>query len=235
MTEGLSTELVERLDREDVAVGDYRAQWSRFGRVTDENHGAVAELATAVVAEKKSLEAEQKTWTEPLKLSIDRMKSAFGLRLSPLKELEAELRRALGEYATELDRRKKELEDRARAELRAQEEAKRAEAARLAEAVGVPPEEMPVTPLEEYDVTVKLTESVVHTASGSVSNRRQPHVAVEDISKVPREFLVADESALKKFGVQMAKESGEGAAAELLALWGVKFFYTVEANIGGRR
>jgi hypothetical protein len=111
---------------------------------------------------------------------------AKGLQ-TPLTDAETGLKRKIGTYQAQVELARRE------AELKAQEAARKLQAEIDAEAkakgVEAPKVELPVIP---------TAPSVIRTAEGSASIRKVWKFQVEDAAQVPREYLIVNESAIRR-------------------------------------
>ncbi len=148
---------------------------------------AATKLASGIKKIIKTVEDTRKGYTDPFN---EHIKSVIGLAKevsAPLDEGFRHLTGQLNKYAAqvELERRKAEEEARRRAE----EEQKRLNAE--AKAAGV---EAPIVP---EVLPAKPESATVRTEGGTSFQRKTWTFSVEDVNKVPREFLELNESAVR--------------------------------------
>lgn len=161
----------------------------------DEEHAA--KIAREIRGAIQRAEKDRKKLVEPLKREAAEIDAAFREPRRKLEELDGKLRRRLAE--AEAKRRQAVAE----AERRAAEERRRAEAAlqaaieaptRAAELVETERAREALAASKEASAAVRSVEAA---APKGVHVRESWGFEVEDLSKVPRAFLVVDEAAVR--------------------------------------
>lgn len=178
----------------------------------DEQSQHAAKFLGDLKGELKRLEDMRKQLTTGLNDTLKKINNSFKLRSDPLKQADVIVKRKLGAYMDE-QRRIQEVEaEKARAEQeeaekKAREEAEKAaaEAAKIKdETERKKAEEEAAKKAEEaeqiknQEPEVEAATTSVRTDAGLVSSKQVWTFEVEDKSKVPEEFKIVDEKAVRK-------------------------------------
>lgn len=169
--------------------------------ITNDAENAAAAQSLVTIKERRTeLDDNRKEITDPLtaahKAAMKQYKSVDG----PMAEVDRDIRLKMTVYRTEQARKAQE----AQAELdriaqAAAEEERMAEAERLEKEGRKEEAEAAIAPaaieqaVQERQTYVSTTPAKVE----GVSMRKQPHIKIEDPTKIPREYLMPDEKKIK--------------------------------------
>lgn len=226
----MSTELTADL----AELDRYRADIDRivaFGgelTVTDDGEAeTVTEVLARISSTKKKVKEARLTITRPLDQS---KKAALDLEkaiLEPLEPIDRTLRKGLGEYQAEQQRKVREEQERIDRERREAEEKARAEAEAAARKAAEASDEQ----ADEAEVEADLARarelvaraepkqevvpaSPARAASGAASTRMVWDFEVVDPDVVPREYLKVDEKAIRQAVVRRGVREIDGVKIE---------------------
>ena len=149
------------------------------------------EASTYLISAKKeykALKADMDKLLEPFKEGIDGVKEKYDLRLKSLKSVIDVLNDKTSGYTTRLMNE---------AQAKAQ-----AISDRVGEGKGHLKPETAIKQLE----SIEKGDTSIETVVGSMTFRNVPQLVIEDISLIPREYLVPDEAKIKsalKLGLQV--------------------------------
>lgn len=144
--------------------------------VNDVQYEEVAEILKAIKGKINKLEKKRKWFNEPLLEMKRRTDNLFKVPTNSLREAERTIKKAMLAYRQEVDRKRSELEQKAR-ELAANDTA---------------------TVEEVHDV---LVEAVAQSSTPKISGvviKKVRKFEISNPSLLPREFLKPDESAIRK-------------------------------------
>jgi len=132
---------------------------------------------------RKSLEEHRKRYTTPIREYLQKINDSFKSISEPLTQAEQITKRKVSVWLTEVERIRKEAEETARLERELAERKLKT----TGEIVDLKEQELPVEPRKR-----------VITGTGTISKRINRKWELEDINKVPREYLVINGPAITK-------------------------------------
>lgn len=172
----------EKISKIEADVSTFVAEAQKIEVNNDED----LELATGYLANVKKrfkrIEEIRKEWVQPLNDQVKKLNNLFKSQQAPLQEVEGIIKKKLVTYQQEQER--KALEARKKAE----EEAKKK--AEEAKKKGEEPEVKPIM--------TEAPKSSVRTSAGTSSFKKVWTFEIVDETKIPREFLIPDEKAIRK-------------------------------------
>jgi len=176
-------QVVEVIDRSNDLVSQAQEL-----EIVDEATDSAAKSALATVTtQKRDFEKLRKSFTQPLNDHVKKINLFFKGQATPLDQTESILKQKVGAYYSEQQAAARKEEERLRKLA-----AKRAEKAAVkAETTGEPV--APAIPAPTVATPVKTTK----TDAGSVTMRTVHKWEIEDVEKIPREFMIPDEKKIK--------------------------------------
>lgn len=156
--------------------------------IQSQNDIAIAtDFLVKVKARAKRIEELRQFFVKPLNDQVKAINDRFKAVIRPLEEIEARVKRSISDYTLEQERLRRE-EERKLQELHAKEMAKQEKAAEKAGTEFVP------------SVAPKIEKSMpsVKTESGKTTTIKVWKFEVIDAAAVPREYLVVDETLIRK-------------------------------------
>ena len=138
---------------------------------------------------KKQVEDKRKFLVKPLNDHVKAINEMFKGYMAPLEQADAMLRKKVIIYRQEQERIRREEEDRLRKEAEA--ERKRMEKQAKKEGVAPPPPPPPVAP------SMPEQAKTTYSGMGSVSTKMVWDFEIVDENKVPRNFMIANEKAIR--------------------------------------
>ncbi|MEM3646834.1 MAG: hypothetical protein QW334_01630 [Thermofilum sp.] len=151
---------------------------------SDEDLAWAGDQLAQIIGLRRRVEEKRKFFVDPLNAQVKQINAVFKRWLEPLERAERKLRDAIAAYKTEQERKRREQEEFLRK--------KREILERLARNKGV---ELAVPPPVDLPPVVSAVKT--HTGS-TVATRKVWTFRVVDLSLVPREYLVLDESKVRK-------------------------------------
>ena len=149
--------------------------------------GEATALLGWIARAKKQVEEKRKFFVKPLNDQVKKINAMFKEYAAPLEQSDNLLRGKILTYRREQDRIRREEEER----LRKLQEKEQKRLEKLAEKNGAPPPPPMPTPI------IQEQAKTVHSDFGTVSAKKVWDFDVEDESKVPREFLMVNEKAIR--------------------------------------
>jgi hypothetical protein len=215
----------------DVLKADAYALVTQTGGLTEVDESNLHDASEALArcaAVLKSAEKLRVSMTKPLLDHKKYLDTIFKDSVAPVQELSDRLRAAITKYNTQRERERRERERRALDVLAQREREREADRVKFAEAVGVPPEDIPVLDLTRSVVVAPLETEVV-TASGSITARPVVKVHISNSNLVPRPWCVPDEKAITAFVKAAVKDEGVETATRTVAdIFGASVTFEVE-------
>lgn len=156
--------------------------------IQSQNDIAIAtDFLVKVKARAKRIEELRQFFVKPLNDQVKAINDRFKAVIKPLEEIEAKVKRSISDYTLEQERLRREEEWKLQ-ELHAKEMAKKEKAAEKAGTEFVP------------TVAPKIEKSMpsVKTESGKTTTIKVWKFEVTDAAAVPREYLVVDETLIRK-------------------------------------
>lgn len=214
----LTTDLAE-LDQYRADIDRIVAFGGELEVTNDQEAETVTEVLSRIAATTKKVKAARLTITRPLDESKRAAMDLEKAILSPLEPVDRTLRKGLGEYQAELQRKIREEQERLDRERREAEAKARAEAEEAARKAAEATEEEADEAEAEADLArarelVKQAEprrevvpaAPMKAASGTASTRMRWQATVTNEAEVPREFLKVDQVAINKAVREGARE-----------------------------
>lgn len=203
-------------------------QWGAFKIETAEHAGHAADLIVLIKKAKKEIDEARKTAKEPVNDLARKIQDTFTTYLDLLVSAAAKVEKPLGTYQAEQKRRADEEAKKKREEA----EKKAAEAKALAEAATSVEEARAAKALAVEARTERAEASRIdgrtRTVSGTMATTRSHLIIrVDDISKVPTDYLVVDESKVRD-AINAAKKSGSE-----IEIPGIHYEYESRASVRG--
>lgn len=146
-------------------------------------YARASEILAQIARLKKRLEERRQFFVKPLNDQVKRINNLFKSLQEPLDRMDKKLRDAISDYRRQMEQKKREEEEFLRK--------KREILARLAEKKGETV--APPPPVETMPIP-----AAVRTENGLVTTRKVWTFRVIDESLIPREYLVLDESRVRK-------------------------------------
>lgn len=179
--------------------------------IQSQNDIAIAtEFLVKVKARAKRIEELRQFFVKPLNDQVKAINDRFKSVIKPLEEIEAKVKRSISDYTLEQDRQRREKE-RELQEAHAKEMAKQEKAADRAGTEFVP---TAAPKIEKAMPSVK-------TESGKTTTIKVWKFEVKDAAAVPREYLVVDETLIRKAVQAGARE-----------MPGVRIYEDVQVKVG---
>ena len=168
------------------------------------------EFLVKVKARAKRIEELRQFFVKPLNDQVKAINDRFKAVIKPLEEIEAKVKRSISDYTLEQERLRRE-EERKLQELHAKEMAKKEKAAEKAGTEFVP------------TVAPKIEKSMpsVKTESGKTTTIKVWKFEVTEAAAVPREYLVVDETLIRKAVQAGARE-----------IPGVRIYEDIQVKVG---
>lgn len=147
-----------------------------------------SELLGAIKSRIKRIEEIRLTYTKPLNEALKKINSDFKGAMKPLEEMESEIKRAIIDFRTEEEKKRRVEEDRLRKieeeRLRKEAKEKKISAKKLIENTPMP--------------IVERQPNQIQTSQGVVKARMITKFRIIDESKVPDKYWVIDESLIRQ-------------------------------------
>lgn len=157
-------------------------------QVVDEESAKVAtDMLGQIAKAKKAVEEKRQFFVKPLNEQVKRINEWFKQIISPLEKAEATLKNKVLLYRQEQERKRREEEERLRKLIEAEQKKLERQAAKKG-MPAPPPIPIPVMPKQE-----KTFESTIAKATA----RTIWDFEIVDESKIPREFLMVNEKAIR--------------------------------------
>lgn len=212
----IDPEALEKTEREwSVAAVAKRNKAMALKVVDVESQGEAAAYVEEFASALKKVEAKRRSWVDPLNGIVKRINAGFKRISEPLEEGSRHVRGELVAYQTR-------LEDEAR---RKREEAERKAAAEQKKLDKKAEKKGELAPTVEPAYVPAPARTV-----GAVGMKKVWTFEVEDPLKVPRQFLVVDELAIRKALREAVKEAKEGEAPAL-EIPGVRIFQENQVSL----
>lgn len=153
----------------------------------DDSMKEASNMLGIIASAKKNLEKHRKFFVQPLNDQVKRINLWFKGRMEPLEKADGTIRSKVLVFRQEQERRRREEEERLR--KLAQKEQKRLEKQAIKKGEPAPPP-IPVPIIPEQSKSV-------HGDFGTVSAKKVWDFEVLDEMKIPREFLMVNEKAVR--------------------------------------
>jgi hypothetical protein len=159
--------------------------------VVDSNEGMLeaTDILSWVSNAKKQVEDKRKFLVKPLNDHVKAINEMFKGYMAPLEQADGVLRKKVLIYRQEQERIRREEEERLRKEAEAEQ--KRLEKQAKKEGAAPPPPPPPVAP------SMPEQAKTVHSGMGSVSTKMVWDFEIVDEVKVPRNFMIVNEKAIR--------------------------------------
>ena len=173
--------------------------------VTAAQYENAGEKLKEVKGIQKRLESQRKLFTQPLDQAKSAIMDFFRKPEEKLKQAESTLKRAMDGYYQEQERIAREAQARLDEQARKEREKLEAQAKRAAESGKTEKADILLTKAAMVDAPVVVAQQ---TSVSGQSVRKDWDFTIEDASLIPREYLMPDESKIRKM-VKAFKEDAK--------------------------
>jgi adenylate kinase len=155
--------------------------------INDETAKIATDMLGQIAKTKKVVEERRKFFVNPLNEQVKRINSLFKQIAEPLEKAEAIIKSKILTYRQEQERKRREEEERLRKLVEAEQKKLEKQAAKK----GMPaPPPIPIPTIPKQEKTIESNEA-------QVTARVVWDFEIEDETKIPREFLMVNEKAIR--------------------------------------